>query len=149
MALFGLFGRRTADPTSTDGDVRAERRAARRAAAAARAQERATRRAELAARAEVDSFVRYLHAQGGVSCGGEVWEVEERESRQDDARHIAEFYREHLAKHGRGARVASLDELLALVSPDHEGWGVDRRNVQWWIEEYRSTHPSAGRRGYR
>jgi hypothetical protein len=130
MALFGLFGRKSPDPTETGTDGRAEQRAARKAAAANRAQ--------------VDAFLRYLEAQTSVSYGGA--NVAQREDHQEDARYIVGFYREHLAKHGRQARAASLAELLGMVSPDHEGWGLDRDRVQYWISDYEYTQRSAGPR---
>jgi hypothetical protein len=137
MELFGLFGSK---------DSRAERRAARRAAAARRAEKRKASRAAAASRAQVDAFLRYLDTQTSGSYYGNAASVARREGHQDDARYIVSFYREHLAKHGQESRAASLSDLLVLVSPDHEGWGLSRYSVEYWISDYESTQRPAGQR---
>ena len=37
--------------------------------------------------------------------------------------------------------LTTIEDLVAFASPDHEGWGVDRRGVDSWVSRFRKQSP--------
>lgn len=81
-------------------------------------------------RTEVERFCAFLESESQGGWSGDPHRTQQLEDEKESARVILSFVRDHEGE------ITTMQELVEIVCPDHEGWGLDRRDVDPWVRRF-------------
>ncbi len=80
----------------------------------------------------LERFLAFLQAEASVSHSNtDTFRLTELEGEPEIARTLVSFAADPKV------HLTTIEELVAFASPDHEGWGVERRGVDSWVSRFR------------
>jgi hypothetical protein len=90
---------------------------------------------------EFERFRAFLESEAsGTPWSSDPHRTAQLEDEKETARIILDFARQH------NGEITTVQELVEIVSPPHEGWGLDRRVVDDWVWRFQQQQPNPRRR---